>query len=143
MTDYDMSEETELVQRETFPAGDRKIRIISAEEATSKSGNAMVVWTVEDIEEHKQDVIYTVAEKKKRWALKNLLDACGVTVKDGEIYVFEADALTDKIVIATNKPFEQEFINRKGETVKTLKNKFTNFEKYVPKEGEEDLEVGF
>jgi hypothetical protein len=137
--EMNMSEETKLVQREDFPAGDRKIRILDAKESTSKSGNEMIEWTVEDIETGKQDIIYTVAVQKKRWALKNLLDACGVIVKDGEIYVFELDKLIDRVVIATNKPFEQEFINRKGETKTNLKNKFTNFEKYIPKEGEEEI----
>jgi hypothetical protein len=138
--ELDMSKEVETVQRDAFPAGNRKLQIVSAKESTSKKGNAMIEWTVDDIDAGLSDVIYTVSEQGKRWALKNLLDACGVKVKDGGIYIFNLDELEGKVIIATNKPFEQDFINRKGETQSEMKNKFTNFAKYV--KGESD-EIGF
>jgi hypothetical protein len=140
MPSYDMSQEKEMVQRELMPAGERKLKIINVEEKTSKAGNAMLEWTVIDTSTGAGDVICTVAVQGKRWAMKNMLDACGVKVANGEIYNFELCDLKDKIIIGVNKPFEDKYIDRKGEAKKQMKNKFTTFMPYLKKEGDEEIE---
>jgi len=141
-----MSQETEIVERELFPEGDRVLKVLKVEEKTSKAGNAMLEWTVEDDETGKCDVICTIMTQGKRWALKNILSSCKVTVLDGEVYVFKVEELTDKVIIGRNKHLDDTFINRKGETVEKKKNKFTTFFPYINirKEGEVDeTEIAF
>jgi hypothetical protein len=123
----DMSGEKEVVERSLMPEGWRFLRVENVVEGKSKAGNAQLIWTVEDVEEKLQDVIYTVAEQGKRWALKNMLLACGVKVENGETYVFELAELEGKTIAGLNKHVPNEFIDRQGNTQKNAQNKFKQF----------------
>lgn len=133
----DMSQEKEMVKRELMPEGDRILKILQVDQKTSKAGNEMLEFSVEDQETGKCDVICAVMTQGKRWALKNILFACGVVVEDGEIYVFEIEDLIDKTIIGKNKHIEEEFTDRKGELAKIKKNKFSQFYKFENPKGEE------
>ena len=142
MPTYDMSSEKEMVDRSLFPEGWRFLRVENVVESKSKVGNNQLVWTVEDMDEKTQDVIYTVAEQGKRWALKNMLFACGVKIEDGEKYTFELAELEGKIIAGLNKHVSNEFINRQGETIKSNQNKFKSF-RPITEEERKGLEIPF
>ena len=140
--EMDMSNEKEMVDHSLFPEGWRFLRVKNVVESKSKAGNNQLVWTVEDTEEKTQDIIYTVSEQGKRWALKNMLFACGVKIEDGEKYIFELEDLENKIIMGLNKHVPNEFINRQGETIKGKQNKFKSFRPLTDEE-KKSFEIPF
>lgn len=139
----DMSNEKEMVTRELFPEGWRKLRIENVEEKVSSKGNAMLEITLCDIEEEKQDVVYAIMEQGKRWLLKKLLFACAVPIADGEVYTFELSDLEGKIIMGKNKQIDETFIDRKGEEKTMKKNKINDFQPYTRKEDENEEKIPF
>lgn len=118
---FDMSKEQEFKATAFFPDGWRVFIIKGAEETTSKSGNEQIVWELEDEETSESFTLYTILTQGKRWLLKQLLGACQVPIKDGEIFEFESldffnnKRINCKIVNSEkdNTWFDREGIERK------------------------------
>lgn len=130
MSEYsmDMSEEKEPKVKQVLPEGWRKIKITDIRKETSKAGNEMFIFEFTDTENQYSEDFYAVATKGKRWNLKSILSACGISAdSNGEYKWGKADVL-DKEIKAFNQPEDNEYINRNGDTVQTKQNRFTKFE---------------
>ena len=107
-----------------LPEGWREFEIIDCQEETSKAGNEMFLFTVQDVETQKiPDDIYAIATQGKRWFLKQVLSACGIgAAKDG-VYKWDTTDVIGSSIMGEVKHFDNEFINREGETIKNKKMK--------------------
>ena len=95
----------------------------------SKGGNKMILVTVQEESTKYSEIIYFVAEPKKRWFLKNLLDAIGIT-PDKSVdnqYVWEPQNLVGVEIQGLVQHEPNEYINRAGETVKGTQHKIVEF----------------
>lgn len=126
----DMSQEKE--QKELLPEGWRTFKVIDVTEETSKAGNPMLKWIIKDEETGQDETIFAVSVQGKRWFLKGLLLACGVTVLDGEMYDFELSELKNKIISGEVKHIPEKWVNREGVEVTTPKAKIVNFKSEIP-----------
>ena len=121
----DMSQEKKPNLQVLLPQGWREFKITNCEDSISKKGNKQFVITSQDKETGYEDTWYAVAEPKKRWFLKSIMDACGIKHENG-VYVFEPPlekSLVGKNVLGLVVHEENEWINREGETVKQTQHK--------------------
>ncbi|MEK6878599.1 MAG: hypothetical protein AABY22_03275, partial [Nanoarchaeota archaeon] len=111
---YEMNMDDEVRPKRLLPEGWKIFTIQRGFEQTSKSGNNMIVFVVAEESTGFDDKIYLVSEPKKRWLLKNLLDACGIKPnKDKENkYVWDILEIEGKWVqgLVVHEP--NEYINR-------------------------------
>jgi len=126
----DMSQEKE--QKELLPEGWRTFKVIDVKEKTSKQGNPMLEWLLRDEGTGQDETVFAVSVQGKRWFLKNMLKACGVTILDGDIYDFELADLKDKLIAGEVKHYDEKWINREGVEVNSKKAKITNFSEEIP-----------
>lgn len=96
---YDMDMQGEDKVEFELPDGWHDFEIVKLEEKTSKSGNLMfVAKVVSTINPGIGTDVYLVAEKGKRWFLKQLLKACGCE-EDGEgHYLWDISDIEGKTV---------------------------------------------
>jgi hypothetical protein len=125
MPDYDMRGEGHSV---LLPEGWHKVLVTDVILQMSKSNNEMWVITTEEPESGSVDTVYAITTPKKRWILKSFLDAAGFKKDSDGVYknVEMADCV-GITVEANNKPEANEFVNRAGETIKEMRNKFISF----------------
>lgn len=112
--------------------GWHNFEIVSLEEKQSKAGNQMFVAKVVS----QEDVgigcdVYLVAEKGKRWFLKQLLKACDCPAGEDGVYDWDIEEIENKIVQGrVEHQQEDDWINRKGETQKgALRARIVEFKK--------------
>lgn len=96
-------------------------------DGVSKAGNAKVIVTIRDVETDYEEELHLVAEPKKRWFLKNLLDACGVSAAENGVYNWSHKDIIGQKVSGLVEHEPNEWINREGETVKGTQHRFVEF----------------
>lgn len=124
---YSMNMNEERPPQVLLKEGYREFTIVAAREQKSKAGNEMFVATFKDIETQDQIDVYLVATPGKRWVLKTLLNGLGIKKDESGAYNFELSDLVGKNVQGLVKNQNEEWINREGNTVNTLKSKVTEF----------------
>lgn len=116
-----MTEEKKVSKKLLLPEGWRASKIVGcSDEVLSKKGNKQFILRFKDKETGYEEDVYAVSEPKKRWFLKEILDACDVEHKDG-VYVFEpplSKNIIGKNVDVLIQHEDNEWINRDGVTVK-------------------------
>jgi hypothetical protein len=128
---HDMSKEKS--RKDLLPEGQRKFQIVGCKEAVAKSsGNDMFIFTFKDVITEQEEEVYAIAVKGKRWFLKSILAACRIEASKDGVYEWEISHVMDKIVLGTVIHFEDEWINRSGNTVKVTKHKITDIEETTP-----------
>ena len=113
-----------------MPDGWHDFEIVKIEEQTSKQGNQMFLAKVVSAEDAGIGTnVYLIAEKGKRWFLKQLLKACGCPAgKDGVYDWNEEDIEGQTIQGRVEHQQEREWIDRKGITQKgKLKARIVEF----------------
>ena|SRR3990167_5325413 len=141
MYQHDMSEERP--PKRLLSEGWKKFCIMNVKDknedgsdVVSKSGNTMILVTIEEETTKHQETLYLVSEPKKRWSLKNLLDAVGIKPdKDLENkYVWEPANLVGVEIqgLVVHEP--NEYINRSGNTVKETQHRIVEF-RHIETEG--------
>lgn len=145
MEKMDMREEKKPSTKMLLPEGWRRFTIAGCEERLSKSQNKMYVITAQDVKTEYDDTWYAVAEPKKRWFLKLIMDACGVPCEDG-VYTFEpplSNSLIGKSVEGLVVHEDNEYINREGETVNTKQHKVVDIRPSTNEQSKQDEEVAW
>jgi len=122
---HDMSEEKEPKIKKLLPEGWRKFRIIDCKEKKSKAGNMMFVFTFLDIATQYEDEVYAVAEKGKRWFLKNILAACNAPKDDKGHYKWDIPDVLDKEIDGFIEHEENNYYNRDGEYIEGKQHRIT------------------
>ena len=123
----DMSQEKEI-WRDLFPAGKRRLLVVSMNFQTSKGGNEMFETILEDTETGGRDRFFLLVIEGKRWLLKSLLEATGTYKKDEHNnYDFDTDDIVGKIVWAEIVHQNEEYIDKNGKDVKTVRNNLKRF----------------
>lgn len=126
MESMDMGNEQKPKRKVLFKEGWRRFLIVGcSDEVKSKSGNKQYIVSIKDTEAGQEDSLYAVSEPKKRWMLKEILNACNIKNENG-IYQFEpplSENLIGKTIMGFVEHEPNEFINRKGETIKTIQHK--------------------
>lgn len=113
-----------------MPEGWNTVLVVDVTIETSKQGNEMWVIVTEHPETGSVDKTYAVTNKKTGWVFSSFLKACGYKRNAQGIYEnVEPINCIEISVDAQNKPEPNEFINRDGETVKEMRNKFVLFRK--------------
>lgn len=119
---YKMDMSHEKDKKELLPEGWRPFEILECSEETSKAGNTMFKFKVLDVEMQQEEEIYAIATEGKRWFLKQILLACGIAEEEGLFNWDIPDVLT-KTIMGRVAHQNEEWINREGKTVNTLKHK--------------------
>jgi len=119
--EMDMSQESE--KKQLLPTGWREFEIINCEEQISKQGNMMFKFTFTDTEFKQEEEVYAVAIPKKRWFLKQILSACGVSAGQDGVYEWDIPDVINKLIVGRVEHEEQEWINRNNETIITKQAK--------------------
>lgn len=132
----DMNSEKAPSTKKLLPEGTREFQIVSCEEKISKSGNKMFVVGLLDKETKYITDVYLVAEQGKRWALKQLLTACGCEAGQDGVYNWDIKDIIDRWISADVEHEDNEFINREGNKISTKQHRIVNFQ--VSKETEWD-----
>lgn len=128
---YSMNMDDEKPVKRLLAEGWRVFTIKSGREQIAKSGNEMVVFTIEDeISEHPEE-IYCVLAKGKRWTLKTILSACGIERNTDGNYNWSIEDLVGKKVLGLVAHEPNEYINRGGETVRGIQHRIVDFKTYV------------
>ena len=125
MTPYNMpmDDEKEPKIRQLLPEGIRQMTISECEESESKAGNQMFIIGFKDDETGYITDVYAVAEKGKRWFLKQVLAAGGANCESWDIPDILEKRVSCKVMHEDN-----EWINREGDTVKTKQHKIVGVE---------------
>jgi hypothetical protein len=124
----DMSEETEVRGNEVFSEGWYDWEIVNMEEQTSKQGNQMFKISVALADNpNKGLVIYAVAEPKKRWFLKNLLNAVGCEGGQDGIYDWDIEDVIGYTVSGRIENSIELWKDRNGKERKSTKSKIVEF----------------
>lgn len=124
---HDMSGEDS--KSRLIPEGERTMQINNCIESVSKSGNEMFIFTFMDLETFIELDVYAIATKGKRWFLKSVLDACGVSAGKDGIYEWDIKDVIDKTVSAIIKHEPNNWVNQKGETIESKKMKVVKVSK--------------
>jgi len=135
---YKMDMSKESKKKVLLPEGWRAFKIIGCEEKVSKQGNDMFVFTFLDLETMTQDEIYAIATQGKRWFLKSVLAACGVAAAQDGVYEWDMQDVMNKVISGYVEHEEEEWINRKGESIVSKKSKVTD----ITEAGPEDIKKG-
>ena len=138
MEKMDMSEEKKPQTKILLPEGWRKFKIVGCDERTSKAGNKMFVISARDVETGYDDTWFAIAEPKKRWFLKAILDACGCPIEDG-VYTWDVNTIMQKNVSGLVVHEDNEYINRDGETVKTKQHKVVDLQQVEQDEPKKEM----
>jgi len=123
---HNMSDEKKPNRKKLLPEGWRIFSIVNGKEATSKSGNAMIIFTIQDGLTGYQEDIYAVAEPKKRWFLKSILAAVGCEASQDGVYDWEFAQVINKEFEGLVEHEPNDFINREGETIKTTQHRIVD-----------------
>ena len=115
-----------------LPEGWRNFKVKNVEEKTSKGGNEMLVFTLQDSEFDSCDDVYAIMTQGKRWFLKGILKACGVEVLDGDVYKFELGDLMGKYIEGRVEHYPDKYTNREGLEVEKIKHKIADFKEGIP-----------
>ena len=126
METMDMTEERKPPRRRLLPEGWRKFKIVNcSNEELSKKGNKQYIVRIRDHETGYEEDLYAVAEPKKRWFLKELLDACSVPCESG-VYTFEKplpELLIGYDIMGLVQHEPNEYINRDNVKVTTTQHR--------------------
>jgi len=128
MYDHDMNGEDRITFE--IPDGWHDFEIVKLEEQTSSKGNQMFVAKVVSADDATIGTdVYLVAEKGKRWFLKQLLAACGCEPDGKGHFVWDIPEIEGKTVQGRiEHKQEDDWIDRKGETRKgAMKAKIVEF----------------
>ena len=124
---FDMSHESERLDMQ-LEDGVYRFEIVSMEEKVSKSGNDMFeVQLALDSDPSQGCKVYLVDQEGKRWFLKQLLKACGVTENEEGLYEFDTDELIGKLVQGRVANQKEEWIDREGNPQTTNRCKVVEF----------------
>jgi hypothetical protein len=124
---YTMEMQGERPPQVLFKEGWREVLIKAIREQKSKAGNDMFVVCIQDKETKDEIEVYMVATQGKRWMLKTFLTACGIKAAADGVFIWDFKDVLEKTIQAKIKHEEEEWINREGQTVKTLKSRVTEF----------------
>ena len=105
--------------------GWRIFTIIQIAEQTSKQGNEMFVFHVQDNETANIEKIYAISEEGKRWFLKCLLSAVGCEASKDGVYDWDIEDVLHKqfeglVVHEPNK-----YVNRDGEEITNVRHRIS------------------
>lgn len=127
MGDYQDNMNEERRPPVLLPEGHRQVRVTEMIFGFSKKGNKQFITTIEDIKTRKSMQIWLVAEPKKRWMLKSLLNAIGIAGGQDGVYDWSANDVIGHTVTAAIEHVQEPWINTQGETVNQTKAKVTEF----------------
>lgn len=126
----DMTEEQKPTRKKLLPEGWRPCTIIGcSDEKLSKQQNKQYIIRIKDDETGYEDNFYAVSEPKKRWALKNLFDACSIPHQNG-VYKFDKplkETIVGKKVDALYEHEENSYINRENIRVEGKQHRISEF----------------
>ena len=134
----DLSNEKAPSRKRLLPEGWRVFKFRSGKEQSSKAGNSMFVMSIEDVETENVEDIYVVRTPGKRWLLKTILEALGIERKD-DGYTYELEDLLHKNIMGEVIHEPNEYINRKGETIRGTQHKIVAFKRYDANVKPEDI----
>ena len=127
-----MDNEQAPKRKKLLNQGWRIFQIKQGKEATSKSGNPMFIFTIQDNETDYIEDIYCVSTPGKRWILKCILSSCGIERNTDGNYNWDIPDVLNKDILGLVEHEPNEYINREGVEVKTIQHKIVDFKKYVP-----------
>jgi len=104
------------------------VEIVKAEEMTSKAGNQMFKVSLASAEDPNQGTdVYCVAEKGKRWLLKQLLAACGIEPDADGVFDWDIPDIEGKTVQGRVEYVSETWMDREGKERTTQKGKIVEF----------------
>lgn len=126
----DMKNEDKMIF--DLPDGWHDFEIVKIEETTSKQGNQMFIAKLVSAENYGIGTdVYLIAEKGKRWFLKQLLTACSCLAGEDGVYEWSEEEIEGKTIQGrVEHQQEDDWIDRYGKTQKgKLKARIVEFKK--------------
>ncbi len=118
--------------REILSEGWHKFSVDEVELAMSSTGNEMLIWELTELENKTGFTLMTTCIKGKRWLLKQALTACGIIADDKGYYEYEITDLSGKIFEGRIKHFPEDWINREGQNVSSVKDRIIEIRETLP-----------
>lgn len=118
-----MSNEKAPKRKMLLPEGKRIFTIKAVARNVSKQQNEMFEFTVVDDETKYEEVWYAVAVEGKRFFLKQILSACGVVADKAGVFKWNDKSVVGKKVLAELVHEPNDYVNRRGETIKGLQHR--------------------
>jgi hypothetical protein len=127
--EYDMDMNGEGEGQSKFLDGWYDWEIVSMVDETSKNGNKMIVASVALADDATRgiDKVYLVSEPKKRWFLKNLLDAVGCSGSKDGVYSWSKDDVIGHTVSGRIQNNVEEWKGRDGKIHKSTKSQIVEW----------------
>ena len=119
-------------RKRLLPQGWRIFQLKSGKETTSKAGNPMFVFEIQDKETEYAEDIYCVSTPGKRWLLKCILSSVGIERSTAGTYNWDIPDVLNKDICGLVEHEPNDYINRNGDTVKTVQHRIVDFKKYEP-----------
>lgn len=146
--EFTMDMANEKKPKDLFKEGETVVTIVSMEHMISKGGNSMFKCEIKQDVTGATDYFYFIAEEKKRWLLKSLLDATGQYKKDSNNkYTFDTENVVGCKVLAEVYHEEQPWTDSTGKetTVKNNRIKIFKQSEYtqVPQQEISDEDIPF
>jgi len=116
-------------ERVLINEGWHDFQVAQIEEQISKAGNMMFKVTLKLLTEHGSTDVYCIAEEGKRWMLKLLLEACGITGDENGNYEWDISNVKDSMVQAKIKHEPNEWIDRNGNAQTSMQSRVVEFKK--------------
>jgi len=120
----DMSGE---IEKTLIPEGWYEFTIVEMTEETSKKGNAMFKVVCELVDGGGAIDVYCVAEKGKRWKLKQLLKACGILPDADANFNWDIPDIKDSKIHGRVAHESDDWIDRDGKTRTSVKSVIAEF----------------
>lgn len=139
MSPYNMEMGNEKMPNKQLPAGNRTVTVVSMAEEKSKAGNMMFVTRLKDNQTGVESNVYLVAEKGKRWLLKQLLTAVGIQQDNDGNFIWDIPDVVGKTAMAVVEQSPEKWINREGEEIESMKSRVVEF---MEASWDENLPVG-
>lgn len=123
---HDMSGEKAPKRKVCLPKGWRRFKIETVEEAKSKQGNDMFIFTLTDLETLSEHDVYAIATQGKRWFLKNILAACNVEAAQDGVYDWDKEDVIGQLIQGFVEHEPNEWTDRKGQLHTDMQSKIVD-----------------
>jgi hypothetical protein len=130
MGKYQMDMTTETEPNKVLEPGWYDFEIVMVEAQTSKQGNEMFKISVALADDPQTGFdVYAIAEKGKRWFLKQLLKACDCPAGEDGVYDWSEEDIEGRTVQGRIENQQETWMDRNNNERTTTKSKIVEFKK--------------
>jgi hypothetical protein len=115
--------DAEKSPKRILPQGWRKFVVLSGSEGTSKAGKPKVILTIKDVEAEYVEEVHLSTQPGTAWVWGHLVKACGIGKEQAPTW----EIICNKEIMGLIEHEPNEYIDREGNTVKTMQHRYVDF----------------